>query len=384
MKSRSTVIGLFLLAFSYSYSQTVNDISKVMLGVRFLDNASQETLVMKQQLENKLVMFATQSGYSSFGDNNFFISPNVIINSIDVAEGGMKNVYVVQGELFLTIQDDEDGTVYSSNSFSFKGSATKKETAIKNAVLNINYSKVQSLFDGAKEKILSYYEKQRDVIFARAEICANNGSYDEAITCLMMIPEELTDIYLQAIEKAQKIYDMRARAIQQQKIKERCDSNETVLTEANSLLAMHKPQEALKTLWAYHSGNENQNAQYTELMKKAEDLISASELEALRKEERAYQDNKQQQERKWDEYTKETAHKRNMDNRNMDLKEQLIESAERGAHNQISKEKQAIAASEKVAYYKANVDAQKVEDLKTVACEYIRNNPNRYYINVKY
>ena len=91
-----------------------------------------------------------------------------------------------------------------------------------------------------------------------------------------------------------------------------------------------------------------------------------------------FQDNKQQ-ERELEGYKKETAHKRNIENRNMDLKELLIESAERVAHDQISKEKQAITASERVAYYKANVDAEKVEALKTNACEYIRNNPNHYY-----
>ena len=162
MKLRIFMMGLLLHVFLVSNSQTVNDISKVVLGIRFLEGISQETKNLQPQLEDRLIMFATQSGYSSFGSNMFFISPNVIVNSIDVAEGGMKNVYVVQGELYLTIQDAIGGTVYSSASFPFKGSAIKKEAAIKNAVLSINYGRVQSVFSEAKEKILSYSPRNQN------------------------------------------------------------------------------------------------------------------------------------------------------------------------------------------------------------------------------
>lgn len=384
MELRGIIGGLLLCMFSVSYSQTVNDISKIVLGVRFLDDISQETKSLQPQLEDKLIMFASQSGYSSFGSNMFFISPNIIINSIDVAEGGMKNIYVVQGELYLVIQDGVSGTIYSSSSFPFKGSATKKDTAIKNAVLNINYSKVQGVFSEAKEKILLYYEQQKDVIFTRAETCAKNGDYDEAIACLMMVPEELADLHIQALKKAQDIYNQRDAEIQQQKIAEMYSNNEAILTEANSFLAMHEAQEALKVLWNYRSGNEKQDSLYTVLVKKAEDLVSASELEALRKAERAYQDNKLKEEREWEEHTIETAHRRDMDKREIELKGQMIASAERVAHDQISAKKQEIAANERIAYHQANLDAQKIDALKAIACEYIRNNPNTNYIHVKY
>lgn len=384
MKLRIGVIGLLLSVFSISHSQTVNDVSKIALGVRFLDGISQETKSLQPQLEDRLVMFATQSGYSSFGNNTFFVSPNVIVNSVDVAEGGMKNVYVVQGELYLTIQDGINGTVYSSISYPFKGVATKEETAIKNAILNISYNGVQGLFCEAKEKILSYYEQQQEAIFARAETCARNGNYDEAITCLMMVPEELTELHIQALEKAQDIYNQRDEAIRQQIIAETYNNNETLLAEANSLLAMHNPQDALKVLWNYRQGNEKQDSQYTALVKKAERLVSEVEKEALRKEERAYQDNKQREARAWKEYTTETAHRRDMDRQNAKLRSQIVSSAERVAHNQISAKKQAIAANERVAHHRANVDAQKVEALKTIACEYLRNNPNVDYIHVRY
>lgn len=384
MKLRFFLTGIILHIFAISYSQTINDISKVVLGVRFLDGISQETISLQPILENKLIMFAAKSGYSSFGTNIFFISPEVIVNNVDIAEGGMKNVYVIHGELYLTIQDSTSGTVYSSHSYSFKGSGTKKETAIKNAVLNIKFENVRDLFDEAKEKILSYYKQQQNVIFTRAETCAKNGNYDEAITCLMMIPEELTELHIQALEKAQEIYDQRNAFIERQRIEELFKNNESILMEANSLLATHKPQEALTVMWNYRSGNEEQDMQYATLVNKAEGLVSAAEKEALRKEERAYHDGKEKEMREWEESTAETAHKRDMERKEMELKNNIVASAERVAHDHISVKRQEVVANERIALYKTNVDTQKIDALKTIACEYIRNNPNKDYVHTKY
>lgn len=342
-----------------SFSQTINDISKVVLGVRFADGISEATIANKPQLEDRLIKFASQSGYSSFGNCLFFVSPNIVVNSVDIAEGGMKNIYVVHGELYLTIQDATNGTVYSSISFPFRNSATSKEKAIKNAILNINYNTVSTFFDEAKKKILVYYQQQKDIIFARANTCVANGDYEGAITCLMMIPEELTELYSLALTEAQTIYDKRNKAIYQKMIEKRYNDNNSVLTEANSLLAMHKPYEALKTLWNYKKGNKEQNEHYSNMIRQAEQLISANEIEELRREERVYQDNKRKEDREWDEYKKNEDHRRNLEKQEMGIRKQELETNER------------------IVHHKLNIDGQKINAIKDIACEYIRNNPSK-------
>lgn len=364
MKVRCLVTALLCLS-SVSYAQTVEDIGKIPLGVRFAEGSTAETFAMRTQLEDRLIAIASQSGYSSFGTSNFFISPNVVVGSTDVAEGGMKNVYVVRGDLYLVIKDDVNGTIYSSISFPFKGSATKQDTAIKNAIQNIDYSRAVPALQEAKTKILSYYETQKSVIFSRAETYAANGDYDAAITCLMMIPEDLTDIYSQALERAQEIYEKRDEAAKQQQREEQRNSNDAVLTEANSLLAMHDPKGALQTLWRYRRGDGEQDAQYASLVNKAEQQISASEMEALRKEERDYQDRQNREQRMWEEQTKDAEHRRQMDREQVELERQSIEIR-----------RDAINAAERVASQQIMLEGQKVMALKAVACEYIRNNPN--------
>lgn len=368
MGIRLFITVLSLMVSSAILSQTVDDIGKISLGVKIDDTASEETQTFRSIIEDKLVKFATQSGYSSFGNSSFYISPNIVINSVDMAEGGMKNVYVVRGDIYINVLDENNGTVYSSVSYPLKGSATKKDIAIKNAILNVGYENVAKSFDEAKAKILSYYEAHIDAYFANADASVANGNYDEAITWLMMIPEDLTSLYGKAMEKAQIVYKQRDEAIRQQMIEEQKAANNEVLTTANSYLAMHQPQEALKTLWNFQQGDDaEQNKQYAAMIKKAEQQVSAEEREALRKEEREYQDNRRREDRAWSEYKKDAQHRRNMDNADVVYRNRQLSSYERVAHHQLSN------------------DQQRINALKNVACEYLRNNPNRVdYFRIRF
>lgn len=367
MPRRLYIIILFMLSPFCVLAQTTDDIGKIVLGVKFEESASQETFANRAILEDKLVKFASMSGYSSFNNNVFYISPNVVVNSIDVAEGGMKNVYVVKGELYLAIMDEVNGTVYSSISYNFKGSSTKKETAVKNALLNIDYHNISAAFNEAKEKILSYYEAHIDSYFAKAEACVADGNYDEAITCLMMIPEELHSLHAKAMEKAQSVYNCRSEAIKQQLLLEQRTKNNEILTTANSYLAMHQPQEALRILWNYQRGQKDLDEQYLALVKKAEQQVSSAERETLRKEERTYQDERRREDRAWREYEKDSQHRRDMDKADVAYRKQRLETAEQVAHRQLDTEQERIKA------------------LKDVASEYLRNNPNRVdYFRIKF
>ena len=354
------IIILFSLFPHFICAQIVDDMSKIVIGVKFQEGISQETQALKPQLEDKLVFFATQAGCSSFDNKAFFISPNIVVNSVDVAEGGMKNVYIARGELFLTIQDGNSGTVFSSRSFPFNGTATKKDLAVKNGILNIRYENVSSVFTEAKSKILSFYQSRQNLIFTRANTCAANGDYDGAIACLMMIPEDLTELHEQALLKAQQIFELRDVAIRQQMIAEQKSYNDSVLT-------MDQPDAALSVLSSYAPGDASQDAIYRNYISRAESIISASEREQKRKEEREYQDDRRREDRAYKEFSKQAAHQRSMERQDMALRRQVV------------------SASERIEHHRLHVSEQKVKALKQVACDYLRNNPNRVdYIRVRF
>jgi len=357
------IISPFSLAI---YSQTVEDMNKIVIGVKFQDGVSKETLLLKSQLEDKLVSFATRSGCSSFDNKAFFVSPNIVINSVDVAEGGMKNVYIIKGELYLTVQDN-NGVIFSSKSFPFKGSATKQELAVKNGVLGISFNSAEPFFTEAKDRILSYYQSHKDAIFTRAKTCVAEGDYDGAIACLMMIPEDLTELYEQALEQAQLIYELRENANRELMIQENKRYNDSILTSANSLLAMHQPEEALNVLSNYSPGNSEQDNLYKSYVSRAESQVKAAEREIRRIAERNYQDERRREDRSFRELARQSEHLREMDRQNISLK------------------RQTISSSERIAHHRLNLSEKKVFALKQVACDYIRNNPNRVdYIRVRF
>ena len=343
-------------------AQTAQDIGKVVLGVKVMDNATNETKKVALQLKNKLTQLATQAGYSSYGSNLFVISPNLVINTIDKAETGMKAIYVVQGDLSLSICGGMGEIVYSSILLPFKGSGTNMDKAIMNGVLKISYDNVKDVFSDARGKILNYYAAKEDAIFAKADTYAFNGEYDKAIACLMLIPEELFDLHKKALDKAKEIYDKRNKEILRKQTAKRAEENNAVLRKAQSLLSMQNPEEALKVLWTYKNGSTNQNAQYDTLVKKSEALITAEKkmilekehqeyLDAKMREEREYQNARMREDREWALHERTVEHNMEMDNREMDY-----DFAELEAETQ--------------------TEQQKVDAIKTVACEFLKNNPN--------
>ena len=167
------ICSLLLLGITNAMSQDIQDIGKVMLGVKITDNATVETKQVAMQLQSRLSQIATQAGYSSNGTSLFAITPNVIVNYVDVAEGGMKPIYVVQGDLALSIAGGAEGIVFSSTTLPFKGSSTDKNKAILNGILKIGYPNVKEMFDEARAKILDYYAAKEATFLLPAKTSPN-------------------------------------------------------------------------------------------------------------------------------------------------------------------------------------------------------------------
>lgn len=347
---------LFLFSTETFKAQTIQDIGKIVLGVKILPSASVETHALGDYLNGKIRQIATQAGYSSYGNNYFIIAPDIIVDHVEMAEGGMKNIYIVSGVLSLSIQEKDNGTIFSSIALPFRGSASKKESAVRNAITGIDYHAVSKLFDVAKAKILSYYEAQADAIFTRADTYVQNKEYDAAIACLMTVPEELFDLYKQALAIANKIYEIRDTEIREQALKARHKNNAEVLSHARSLLAMHNPTEALKILWDYQSGEEAQDAIYYSMISEAETQISEGEKRAIEKERQTYEDRKLRENREWAIREKSTEHR-------------------------IAVEKQRLEQEHAEAIQELQLEQQRVDAIKSIACEYLKshNQSNHNY-----
>ena len=133
------------------------------------------------------------------------------------------------------------------------------------------------------------------------------------------------------------------------------------------MLAMHQPEEALGVLSNYYPGNPEQDGIYKNFVSRAENQIMAAERETKRIEERNYQDERRREDRAFREQSRQYAHLREMDRQSMALR------------------RQTVLATERLTHHNLKVNEQKVKALKQIACEYIRNNPNRVdYIRVRF
>ena len=156
-------------------------------------------------------------------------------------------------------------------------------------------------------------------------------------------------------------------AIREQMRAEQKSCNGSVLTMANSYIAMHQPDAALSVLSSYAPGDASQDAIYRNYRSQAESIILASEREQKRKEEREYQDDRRREDRAYKEFSKQAAHQRSMERLDMALRRQVV------------------SASERIEHHRLHVSEQKVKALKQVACDYLRNNPNRVdYIRIRF
>lgn len=389
---------LFLMGITNAMSQNIQDIGKVMLGVKITDDATIETKQVAKQLQSRLRQIATQAGYSSNGASLFAITPNVIVNYVDVAEGGMKSIYVVQGDLAISIADGADGTVFSSTTFPFKGSNTDKNKAILSGVLKIGYSNLKEMFDEARTKILDYYAAKEEAIFAKADSYAFNQQYDEAISCLMLIPEELFELHSKAMDKVVEIYDKRNAEIARQRAAQLAAENDAVLKKAQSYLSMQNAEEALKALWDYRNGSEAQNAQYNEMVEKAGGLVSEEKRRILAAERQRYLDARMREDREWAMRVQDVEHKQSLENREMVMRENAaaheismdnkqhdlrvistthdMKIEDKMTDHQIQMEHRGMDYNFAALEANTQTEQQKIDAAKTVACEFIKNNPN--------
>ena len=94
---KAFILLITLLMSSSIYAKSLDDVGKIVIGVDVPETSSTETKELKEYIVNKISHWVAQAGYSAKGFSSFSISPNIIIDSEDVAEGGMKNVYVIKG-----------------------------------------------------------------------------------------------------------------------------------------------------------------------------------------------------------------------------------------------------------------------------------------------
>ena len=322
------------------YGQTIDDISLIAIGVGYPDNANEETVKFFDRLSKKVTKAITKKGCASYDNCQFLCIPEVDIESFDIAEGGMKNVYVLNGKINVTAIDNMTGTIFNTYSDEIKGHATSKDKALTNAINEATLTNLNSGIEELKDKICEYYKKNKEVLISQAKSMAEQRNYDEAISLLLSFPSVILPDYYDCVGEADEIYVLKIEELERQRISEQRERNNAILTKANNFIAASKPEEALNMLMDYEIGIEEQDREYNRIRQSAQESISQEKRLEYERQERVYRDSRADKEKDYVLAHKRLDNQRYIENRKLNVAQERIQSTERIENQRIEALKQ--------------------------------------------
>lgn len=215
------------------------EIGKINLGVVVPEQIEDLDISQIGKLKTKIERICTENGISNgFTNNGFVIYPAFEVYESDIIESGMQKIYSVKIELSLFIKQIGGASVNSITK-SYRGSGNSRSKAIVSAIGNItpNDAEFKKFIGNGKIGILNYYTTYCEKIIAKSEQMAKQEQYDEALSLLFSIPEEVS-CYKEVANISEHIFNL----YQTQQCKQ-------ILSAAKSAIAIQNYLEAADILW---------------------------------------------------------------------------------------------------------------------------------------
>lgn len=188
-------------------------------------------------LDSRLKTAISTCGVSSTQWGDFFLVPTAIVLNEDLVEAAMANIYKVELDLTLSIEQLATGTNYGSETWSVKGTGKSRDAAILNAVSSWRGdSRFTQYIDRSKKAIEEYFTTNCQALINKAQQKAKAGEYEEALATLSSFPTNIPGAE-KVLAEMNSIYD--------QMIAKDCGA---ALNQARSALAMSDYQTAAEYL----------------------------------------------------------------------------------------------------------------------------------------
>ncbi len=110
----------------------------------------------------------------------------------------------------IVIKEVNTNTLYASVSKEVKGSGKNKSIALNNALqqIDVKENTWKTFIDAGKTKIVQYYESKCNDIIAKADTLLKAEEYEQSISVLLSIPEELSNCYKTSQLKALEVFKL--------------------------------------------------------------------------------------------------------------------------------------------------------------------------------
>lgn len=185
-------------------------------------------------LEGKLNEVLSANGIKThMDDSRFILTGNWVHETKDVI-GSAPTQITYTLNINLYIGDGETGTKYISETFRVKGVGSTEEKAHLAAIRNlqINNKKISAFVQNGKNRIVAYYEQNKEKILSSVNTLIAKSDYDEAIYQLCLIPMECS-YYTEVQQKLSELYQL--------VLEKRANS---IFTEAKAIWAANQNEDA--------------------------------------------------------------------------------------------------------------------------------------------
>lgn len=199
---------LLLLAFTAMPMQATEkeNISFKAMGL-------QSETPMNADNQKRLALKIEQAvAYNNAGANTaqsqlFVIYPEFVTTSSDVVNTGMRNIYVVRGELSLFSRNLMDDNTFATVVLPLEGSGKTEQDCYRVMINSIRGSNPQiaRFITESQQRVIEYYERIMPQVLAKAEKQMSALAYDDALITLSIIPE-CVDGYYTVSELMSKAY----------------------------------------------------------------------------------------------------------------------------------------------------------------------------------
>ena len=151
---------IFLSINVFSQTSDLNEF-KIPLKVILPENLDILNERELSSINTKITNLVTQTGLSggNYAYTNFVIFPKISINSIDMVETGMTNIYKTSIDISLFVKDVENDIIYGTTTITLNGSGLSRNLAIANAIQSFpkHDDKIDIFFKSSKIKIINFY-----------------------------------------------------------------------------------------------------------------------------------------------------------------------------------------------------------------------------------
>ena len=230
------------------YSQSNEDINRIVLNTFVIDKENKLEAESKFQLEDLLQQIAAENGVSGNNINpRFVIAVKVNITRKDIISGP-PNMISIYGSVLFFIGDAIENIVYESLVLPIRGVGINENKAIIEFISHIRAKNINftDFVNKGKSKIVDYYERECVFMIAKAELLGQQEKYDEAIYQLTQIPAVckrcFEKAYLQTKIVFQKKIDNECiSSLKNAKTKWSTNQNITGASEAGEIIANISP-----------------------------------------------------------------------------------------------------------------------------------------------